>query len=323
MKRNKLIKCIFLLFGLFLVFICISMVNGMGEKDEPMKSKATNKKFSIIGKSLNKRKTRMSTTEQYITDINKLSYKSDDNGVFEGTYTLIHDTKEDERIVFYAILENSKTPLEFIVNNQKKAFHVVEMPKNGENKINFKFNNLPPGEHILYFFTEKYFDDYKTVESFEQLGFHNYISRYYFLIDVKSQHSEVLNEMSYKKTLIIDDIVEKGEKLSVFEDEELSEATGKIKNGFYYLLINNPYDFDIAGTLCVIADYEYKPIEDIVVTKNSKSTISIELDEEFIRKKESLRFLFLGTLQKSKIIKEDIPIRLMIPSQRFIVESYK
>lgn len=320
MKQKNLIKSSFLLVVIFFIFSYIISGKGDMENDKSMNNKSASNHTTIIGKYHDRRETKMSTTEKYITDINKLSYKSDDKGVFEGTYTLIHNTQKNEKIVFYALLENSEKPLEFIINNEKKVYHIIDIPKNREEKINFKFNNLPSGKHIIYFFTEKYFGEYKITKPIDKTDFKNYISRYYFSVDVKSQYSIFSTKDSYKQTIKVEDIVEKGEKLSLFEDKKLSKKTDNVKKGVSYLLINNPYDFDIKGSLGAMVDYEYKSIEDIVVPKKSKSIISIDLGNGFIQKNESIKFLFLG-IPQNLTNEDNLPIRIMIPSQRFQIEE--
>lgn len=316
MRKKYLVSLTLLLFVIIFILFYIIKVKDDIKDDKSMLSDPENSGMEIIRKTVERRETKISTIEKYITDINTLSYKSDENGQFEGTYTLIHNTQKDEKTVFYALLENSDLPLEFYVNGEKGSYHIIDMPKNGEKEINFKFINLPPGEHIIYFFTEKFYGEYKT----PQPVMHKYITRYYLSVDVKGLSSGLSLKGNHKNPLKEEKAIDNEEKLYLFENESLSKEAENFKKGIYYLLISNPHDFDIKGNLSAMADYEYKPIEDIIVKKNSNSTILIELDYEFIHDKESIRFLFLGTPQE--LAGEDgIPIRIMIPSERFPINK--
>ncbi|MGP7819350.1 hypothetical protein [Niallia sp. 01092] len=263
------------------------------------------------------RTTRISTTPEYINDLNKLDFKTNENGIFEGTHILKHNTSKDEKVVFYAVMENGASPLLITLNGKKGYFHMIDVPKCGEVQLNYSLSNIPAGKQMIYLFTEKYFDDYKHSDEWEKRHSNWYITHLYFSLDVKGANPAPVANHLYVVPKRIEKPTQKGLPITIYKDKNLFKEADELKEGTYYLSINNKYDREMQGQLMMMTDYTVGNSQKLFIPAFSKIIIPFELKKESLI--ESIRFILLGIPTKD-YFEAPRPIRIVQGSHRLPVE---
>lgn len=253
--------------------------------------------------------------KEYIKDFHTLSYKSGNAGQFTATLRVMHETEKVEKIIFYAMLEGEGTLLEFSVAGVKKVHHLVDVPRHGEVDFIFTFEDLPPGNHIIYLMTEDYLNPFYIEEECK-----GHIGFFYFAIEVENANKKSLSNhvelFEYNGHTCQND---KGVKITLFKDKKMKKMVESVCSGsYYYLAINNPNDFEYDANLSVLVNYELNQLGKMTIPQSSKVVLPIILSEELLRDKQSILFLLIG-----KPIKEPneygFPERIRFISKRLEV----
>lgn len=229
--------------------------------------------------------------KEYIKDFHTLSYKSGNAGQFTATLRVMHESKIVKKIIFYAMLEEEGTLLEFSIAGVKKVHHLVEVPRNGEVDFIFTFEDLPPGNHIIYLITEDYISPFYIEEECK-----GHIGFFYFAIEVENAKKKSLSShvelFEYNGHTCQND---KGVKLTLFKDKKMKKLVESVCSGsYYYLAINNPYDFEYDAELSVLVNYELNQLGKMTIPQSSILVIPIILSEELLKDKQSILFLLIG-----------------------------
>lgn len=253
--------------------------------------------------------------KEYIKDVHTLSYKSDNAGQFTATLRVMHETEVAEKIIFYAMLEGEGTLLEFSVEGVKKVHHLVDVPRHGEIDFIFTFEDLPPGNHIIYLMIENYLNPFYIEEDFNR-----HIGYFYFAIEVENAKKKSLSDhvevFEYNGHTCQND---KGVKITLFKDKKMNKLVDSVCSGnYYYLAINNPHDYEYDANLSVLVNYELNELGKMMIPKSTKLVFPIIISEELLKDKQSILFLLIG-----KPIKEPneygFPERIRFISNRLVV----
>ncbi|MEX3625537.1 hypothetical protein [Viridibacillus arvi] len=263
------------------------------------------------------RTTSMETTPKFTNNKDKLDFKTDSDGCFKGAYILNHQTQTDNKLIFYILVENIDSPVSFIVNGEESEYHIIHVPKLGEVTFDFELSNLPIGKHIIHLINEPCFEYVVQVQECNPSIKYIYTGIYFSL--------EVTNgkmPLELKKYEIIHEQRESDFKnrisLNLFEDKKLSIVAEQIKDGSYYLAINNDIDYEIKGQLCIMSDYRLESAQKLIVPLKKKVIVPVKFHRDSLKK--SIRFIFL--MIPTKIDAEaGIPSRNVFMSERLLVQE--
>lgn len=256
--------------------------------------------------------------KEYIKDFHTLSYKSGNAGQFTATLRVMHETEKVEKIIFYAMLEGEGTLLEFSVAGVKKVHHLVDVPRHGEVDFIFTFEDLPPGNHIIYLLTEDYLNPFYIEEECK-----GHIGFVYFAIEVENAKKKSLSNhvelFEYNGHTCNKDKKMKIPQITLFKDKKMKKLVESVCSGsYYYLAINNPYDFEYDANLNVLVNYELNQLGKMTIPQSSKLVFPIILSEELLEDKQSILFLLIGKPIKAPN-EYGIPERIRFFSKRLEV----
>ena len=294
-------------------------VNLEKERDEKIIDKVKLPEEGYIKKMVERRKVEIDIDKQYEIDKNKLAFKTDQNGEIKGAYKLTHSTQKDERKIIYAFLEDDNSPILIDIGEQKEQYHVIEVPKNGDKKVDFTLIGIPSGNHIVYIFGEKYLE--KDVQNeIEIKQTQEAVTQNYFALNVinkgvKSSTIEenytLLKKVGNSKTGI--------NILELYEDKNLSKEVDSIENNReYYLAINNPSKYKCKSHLKLITEYGIRELKKLIVPENSKVILPITLER--ISDTETVRFVLVG--KPTEDIDVTFPARIIEKSKRLLVNKF-
>ncbi|MGG0666834.1 hypothetical protein ABE042_22430 [Viridibacillus arvi] len=263
------------------------------------------------------RTTSMETKPEFTNNKDKLDFKTDADGYFKGSYILNHQTQTDDKLVFYILVENIDSPVSFIVNGEESEYHIIHVPKLGEVTFDFELSNLSIGKHIIHLINEQCFEYVERVQGCNPSIKYIY-SRIHFSLEVTNGKMPLEN----KKYEIMHDQRESDFQnrisLKLFEDKKLSIVAEQIKDGSYYLAINNDKDYEIKGQLCIMSDYRLESAQKLIVPLKTKVIVPVKFHRDSLKK--SIRFIFL--MIPTKIDAEaGIPIRNVFMSECLLVQD--
>ncbi len=271
-------------------------------------------KKETFEKIVERRRVELDFEKQFEIDRNKLAFKTDSTGEIQASYLLTHSTQKDEKIIIYSFLENDNTPIIININGKKARYHEIDVPKNGEKKIDLTLTGLPPGDHLIYLFGEKYLEkdieDELEIKQTQEVISHNYFSLEVLNSDVKPS----IVDLNYKEVDKVGISKEVGRlTLQLYEDLNLTTEVNSIEKKNYFLAINNPSDYKLESHLKLIADYKAEELNKIIVPENSEVFLPVDLNE--ITDVESIRFILVG--KPTEDINVLLPARIIQKSKRF------
>ena len=271
----------------------------------------------IISKTVESRTAEVSIDKKFDIDRKKLAFKTNKKGELQATYIVTHSTQKDEKIVFYAFLEDDNSPIIMEVNGQKAAYHMISVPKKGQTKFEFTLSGLPLGEHIVYLFGEKYLEN-GILDELEVIQTQQAVAQNYFSLDVHNSNTYPLKVDNLFKTVeIIEDSYDAGLiSMELYSDLELSMEVDFITDGDYFLVITNSREFELKAHLKLVSDYKAEELEQIIVPANSKVMLPVNLDNNIAQ--DSIRFVLVG--EPTDKINIDFLARTILQSKRFPVE---
>lgn len=240
------------------------------------------------------RELNMSAKNDYVTDVNKMAYKTDEQGNFEATLTLNYNISQDEKVVIYAYLEDSKIPKEIFINGKSEEYHIIDVPKSGGISLDLKISNVPDGENLVYLFTEKYFGDFNKAEILDKRLYQTFVSSYYFNLEGKQSTDNLTKKQDdYLDATIIKPVGrDDGIPIRIFEDEKLLREAEVVDEGTYYISINNKENSEIRGELQLLSNYDVVYSEKYNIPSSSTIVIPVNIDGNMF--KESIKARFLG-----------------------------
>lgn len=265
------------------------------------------------------RETSMTTKLDYIVDSKKLLYTVDQDGKFEATYTLKHNTRTPEKMVFYILMENTNTPISVKINGIQKKYHVMKVPKKGKVSVTFTISNVPKGNHIVYLFTEIYEEDLNSKNPVEKHNIQTFMSFYYFQLKGKEGVTKAISQKSIKPISVLKADAKKDHSLKLFKDEKLSnEILDSITRGMYYLSFNNSDEFNMRANMYVLNDYEVQNNDpnSVDIAPFTKAVVPIDLSN--IKSNNSIRIIMIGIPEKNKT-EAPFPVRVAFSTMRFQV----
>ncbi|MEK5481902.1 MULTISPECIES: hypothetical protein [unclassified Viridibacillus] len=274
-------------------------------------------KLEKVSHNSDSRTTRMETKPEFTNNKDKLDFKTDADGCFKGSYILNHQTQTGDKIVFYILVENIDSPVSFIVNGEESEYHIIHVLKLGEVTFDFELSNLPIGKHIIHLINEPCFEYVEQVQECNPSIKYIY-TRIYFSLEVTNGKMP----LEHKKYEIMHEQRESDFKnrisLKLFEDKKLSIVAEQIKDGSYYLTINNDKDYEIKGQLCLMSDYRLESTQKLIVREKTKVIVPVKFHRETLKK--SIRFIFLMTPTKIEA-EAGVPIRGVFMSERLLLQD--
>ncbi|GEM_PF-2436351 len=309
-KKKILVFSIILIGILFLVFYNYN-------KKEPEVETLDKPKLETIKKTIESRRVEVRIADKYVVDRDKMSFKTDDNGLLEVTHILTHNTLKEEEINLYAFLEDDNTPILIELNGNQSQTHLIKVPKEGEVESNLILKGLPPGDHIIYFVSEK---NLKTDvnDDLEIRQTQAAISKNYFSLHVpnKTEVPSDNNTTLFKTIEKEEDLKTKGPiSLELYEDEEQLVEASDIKQDEYFLIIKNTREYGFNARINLISDFKTENIENITIEKDSITKLPITLKD--IGETNSLRIVFIG--EPTVDLNAPYPVREMQFTERLNV----
>jgi len=288
------------------------------ERDEKGIDKEDLPEEGNIKKIVERRKVEIDIDKYYEIDKNKLAFKTDQNGEIKGSYKLTHSTQKDEKKIIYAFLEDDNSPILIDIDGQKEQYHIVEVPKNGERKVNFTLTDIPSGDHIVYIFGEKYLE--KDVQ--DELGIkqtQEAVTQNYFALKVLNKRAKSSTiEENYTRLKKVGDSKTGMNILELYEDKSFSKEVDIIENNHeYYLALNNPSKYKLKSHLKLISEYGIEELKKVIVPENSKVILPITLER--IIDTETVRFILVG--KPIEDIDVTFPARIIEKSKRYFVNK--
>lgn len=241
------------------------------------------------------RELKMSAQNDYIIDVNKMAYKTDGQGNFEAILALNYNISQDEKVVIYAYLKDSKIPIEISINGKSEKYHIIEVPKSGGISLDLKISNVPDGENLVYLFTEKYFGDFNEAEDLDKRLYQTFVSSYYFNLEGKQSTNDLTKKQDdYLDATIIKpvDRDDGNHFIKIFEDENLLREAEVINEGTYYIAISNKETSEIRGDFQLLSNYDVVYSEKYNIPSSSTIVVPMNIDRNMF--KESIKARFLG-----------------------------
>ena len=301
-----------------LIFWGSSLNHVLIERDEKSIDKVELPEEGKMKKMVERRKVEIDIDKQYEIDKNKLAFKTDQNGEIKGSYKLTHSTQKDEKKIIYAFLEDDNSPILIDIGGQKEQYHIIEVPKNSEKKVNFTLTGIPSGEHIVYIFGEKYLEK-DIQDELEIKQTQEAVTQNYFALNVLNKRAKSSTiEGNYTLLKKVGESITGINILELYEDKSLSKEVDIIDNNQeYYLAINNPSKYNLKSHLKLITEYGIEELKKATVLKNSKMILPITLER--ISDIGTVRFILVGKPMED--IDVTFPARIIEKSNRYFVNK--
>jgi len=262
-----------------------------------------------------KRRVEVKIDGEFEIDRNKLLFKTNANGEFKAKYIFSHSTLNDEKFVFYALTEDGDSLLTLEVNNIEDTHHFLNTSKTGVTEVDFSILDVPSGKNIIYIISEKLIDETLT-DSFARKQNQEVFSANHFSLEDNKKDIDADRNKTYIKLEKINDSSGMDlTPLKLYEDEQLESEVISVKDGNYYLSINNAYSENWTGTLNLLNDYNLEKKYYLKVPANSETMIPIQLTE--LENTESIRFLLFVEPDLKGV---ELPLRIIHFSKRIPVE---
>ncbi|MEO2075957.1 MAG: hypothetical protein ABGX20_11350 [Bacillus sp. (in: firmicutes)] len=271
-----------------------------------------------IEKTIERRRVEVSIDKMFEINRDNLEFTTNSNGEFSATYKITHNTKKEETLIFYALIEGVKTPIIMDVKGKKAPFHFIKVPKDGELQINFTLSDLPGGKHIIYLINEKY-NENNISDELEKIQSQKVFSENFFSLDVKNGNNNLLEVSNYFKTVekLGDSIEGNLFSMQLYEDHKHLIKANVVGKNNYYLVINNDKEFELRAHLKLLSDYSSEELEQIIIPANSRVGLPVNLDN--LKAHESIRFILLG--EPTSKLDIQIPVRFIQKSERIPIKQ--
>lgn len=303
-------------FSIFMALIIISIfITSQWNKKEEETMKIQKKE--TVEKIMEERTVQVSIDKEFEKDDKKLAYKTNKKGELRATYIFSHTTQKKEKIIFYAMMEENEYAVIMDIDGKKARYHTIDVPKEGQVKIDFTLSDLPPGEHIIYIFNEKVIDN-KISNELEKIQTQQVFSENFFSLDVHNNNMKAIKiDDSFKTIKKIGDSYE-GSMLSMqlYEEPKMSREASSVNKSIYYLVINNHVEFELKAHLRLLSDYSSEKLEQIILPANSQLLLPVNLEN--LKAQESIRFVLFG--EPTNKVDVQFPVRIVYKSARIPIE---
>ncbi|MDE5055354.1 hypothetical protein NDK25_24355 [Niallia taxi] len=258
--------------------------------------------------------------EEYIVDIDNISFKTDAYGTLKGNISYTQSTLTEEQRIVYGFLEDNNSPIKIELDGDLAPHHTIDTPKEGTKTIPFALKDLPPGDHILYIVSEKVLND-NISDPLEIASTQKSVAANYFSLKVNNKNKDKTanTERTYSTAKVVKELeIETSEVMKLYEDSNLTkEVVSELKNDKYFLTIKNPYDFELNARFKLISEYEPSDLQDVNIPANSKVIVPINLKSSKLYK--SARVLMLA--EPAKDMGLSYAARFIKVTNRFKVEN--